>query len=888
MVDTANVKNWGLGQYYDYLKENADHMDHELYDCMRSYYQSLGDYNNVKRWENAGKENKKLQKACEKFQKNHKKAAANMDMESLYVMKCLGEFCGEQAKHLSQLDKMEKSMYPIDEELRQAKYAGEIADAHKEYLSIHMHNEYDASMRKFFDGYENNAYKWNLEDYARYFKENRGMFSSKLFNNVQEQLRKVQEFQNKPINMETTKEMFQQRGELIKACMQYINERSGASTGKGQERLKVVKDLLEFYSEGLADKNLDQLRDVHTLKTYEGKTWGELDKVPVLTADRSQLGQTVGAQSSERFRVNTGEKNGFFTAREYVRNGAEYVESAVDKEENPEYRKAMKTVFAKETGKYVVEYFDTVVAMHEMHGDNKAMDALDDILKDSVNRNPEINALLENEEAKKRLIKHIVKGRQIALEDKGLELGDELSNRNVATTRVAELLGVGNLVARSEKMSVQSGNKTINGCFMSFAEGIDVRNGGPDSIKKLQGIKLDTPEFFKDTCNMDVLDFICAQQDRHGGNIFLKIDENTKRVIGIQGIDNDQSFTKEEEKAVKAENKDAKDKTENKDVKAKTEDNNLKHLHFISKDLASQILSIKKEDLEFATGDVLKSKDIDNTYKRITRLQKHIRENMIQLDDNDWDIKKLGKDGAEKDNAFLSKLKEMNPGYKGDLSKLKERYTEGVKELDNKFHDKLGTLGAVYMEVTKRAEIQPVEKRNAEPINYAEQEKPMDYAEQEKPMDYAEQEKPMDYAEQEKPMSYAEQEKPMSYAEQEKPMSYADQEIPMGYAEQEMPMKDIAAKPAAAPVRQTVSLNTLDQEDQKQKKQEKQEKMHQGLVADRRAFFERLTKNNADNNVKQNHVQKMNLKEFEGKGKALKPKQAKAEAPKKRTAEKAL
>lgn len=830
MVDTANVKNWGLSQYYDYLKENADHMDHELYDCMRSYYQSLGDYNNVKRWENAGKENKKLQKACEKFQKNHKKAAVNM--ESLYVMKCLGEFCGEQAKHLSQLDKMEKSMYPIDEELRQAKYAGEIADAHKEYLSIHMHNEYDASMRKFFNGYENNAYKWNLEDYAKYFKENKGVFSSKLFNNVQEELRKVQEFQDKPINMETTKEMFQQRGELIKACTQYINERSGAATGKGQERLKVVKDLLEFYSESLADKNLDQLRDVHILKTYEGKTWGELDKVPLLTADRSQLGQKVGAQSSERFRVNTGEKDGFFTAREYAKSPLEYVSDAVMLESNPEYKRLMGTVLKKNIRNDFAENFDEIEFAYNESAE-AGLKKLNSILWKYAKENTEIYELLGNKEAKKCLLNHIVKGIDKDPKNRNMNNGDELTGRNVATTRMAERLGVGKIVARSEKMNLQDGDKIIKGSYMNFAEGIDVRNGTPESVSKLQGIKLDTPKFMKDACNLDVFDFICAQQDRHGGNIFLKIDENTKQVTGLQGIDNDLSFTNDVGKS------------------------KLNSLYFISKDLADQILTLKKDDLEFAVGDILNNMDIDHMYVRITKLQEHIRKNMIQLEDDDWELNKWD----EKNKDFIDKLEKMNPGR--DLKNIKQKYEEGLTEITKAFSGtgKVGSIAAVFKEVTKRAEIQPIGEKTGEHRNYAEQEKPMDYAEQEKPMDYA---------------------------EQEKPMSYANQEKPINYAEQEIPMKDIPAKPAAAPARQTVSLNTLAQEDQTQKRQEK---MPQGLVADRRAFFEGLSKNNENHEVKHDQVQKMNMKEFEGKQKTAKPAKAKpktAEAPKKRAAEKAF
>lgn len=55
-----------------------------------------------------------------------------------------------------------------------------------------------------------------------------------------------------------------------------------------------------------------------------------------------------------------------------------------------------------------------------------------------------------------------------------LDAGNELTSRNVATSRIAELLGVGHMIAHSEKMRVSINGTVKTGCFMEFAKGLDI------------------------------------------------------------------------------------------------------------------------------------------------------------------------------------------------------------------------------------------------------------------------------------------------------------------------------------------------------------------------------------------------------------------------------
>lgn len=253
---------------------------------------------------------------------------------------------------------------------------------------------------------------------------------------------------------------------------------------------------------------------------------------------------------------------------------------------------------------------------------------------------------------------------------------DELSKRNVASSRMADLLGVGNLIARSEKMTVQIGDKKLEGCFMEKAEGIDVRNGKDDVMEQLLQVSFDdekkspfAPGFTKDACNLEILDYICAQSDRHGGNMFLKLSEpdemGHRQVIGLQGIDNDLAFS-----------------TRKKGLALKQQ-GELKDLCFISENLANTVSSLKKDQVEYAVKDLLSEDEKSALWARIQDVQKHISENMIKLGDNDWDLK------ATYENKFKNKEdKESESGkrFKAGIDSLEKSYRkEGFNNrLDHK------------------------------------------------------------------------------------------------------------------------------------------------------------------------------------------------------------
>ncbi|MGN0168056.1 MAG: hypothetical protein ACI4AB_08435, partial [Acetatifactor sp.] len=240
------------------------------------------------------------------------------------------------------------------------------------------------------------------------------------------------------------------------------------------------------------------------------------------------------------------------------------------------------------------------------------------------------------------------------LDTGALEVGDELSGRNIASSRVAELLGVGNLLAHSEKMTVQMGGQEVEGCFMEFAEGVDIRNGKDEALKQINQIRIEnSPGFTKDACNLEVLDYLCSQADRHAGNIFLKLSEPQAdgkcEILGLQGIDNDLAFSTE------------------KNVTLLQGD--LDHLCFISENLAQKILKTDRNKLKLVLGDILREDEIDALDIRLTQMKEHIKDNMIQVKDDEW---ALDRDPSRKLEQALAAEPDKLSRYRQGVSSLNE------------------------------------------------------------------------------------------------------------------------------------------------------------------------------------------------------------------------
>ena len=128
--------------------------------------------------------------------------------------------------------------------------------------------------------------------------------------------------------------------------------------------------------------------------------------------------------------------------------------------------------------------------------------------------------------------------------------GARIDTRNSAMSAVADLLGVPNAAARSRPMKLILPDGTeVEGTFMAEAKGLDPRNlseeaNGIDGTSLFGGTEEDKQTVgkgMKALADLQVLDYLCGNVDRHQDNMLYQFNGN-KKFCGVQGIDNDCSF----------------------------------------------------------------------------------------------------------------------------------------------------------------------------------------------------------------------------------------------------------------------------------------------------------------------------------------------------------
>ena len=130
----------------------------------------------------------------------------------------------------------------------------------------------------------------------------------------------------------------------------------------------------------------------------------------------------------------------------------------------------------------------------------------------------------------------------------GMNHGDNIDKRNSAMSGIAHLLGKDDMLAKSRPMTIKQNingkTEIVTGTFMEFAKGKDFYNLPiNDEARDFTNKNFETPAGKRALANLQILDFICGNVDRHPGNMFYDFDPVTHELRGVQGIDNDASFT---------------------------------------------------------------------------------------------------------------------------------------------------------------------------------------------------------------------------------------------------------------------------------------------------------------------------------------------------------
>ena len=125
----------------------------------------------------------------------------------------------------------------------------------------------------------------------------------------------------------------------------------------------------------------------------------------------------------------------------------------------------------------------------------------------------------------------------------GIESGRNVNRRNAAMSAIAKLLGCDDVVAESENLKIELDGMEVKGTFMKEVSGTDTNKLTPKSkLFKLGPDSVDGLELKKKIADLQVVDFLCGNPDRHRGNMIYDItepEEDKAEVASFKGIDND-------------------------------------------------------------------------------------------------------------------------------------------------------------------------------------------------------------------------------------------------------------------------------------------------------------------------------------------------------------
>ncbi len=463
-----------------------------------------------------------------------------------------------------------------------------------------------------------------------------------------------------PADEETYKNQLDRLGnlytKLIQSCDVYVNARDTFFTifksRQGNERLSMVKEIrvkskVEYARYvGRSKKVFESCKNLP--EEQERPLWiNVLAEVRTEYIDLRNIPEDkvsyMGGNTSSVIRLQTEDgKVGFIKENEY--NVKPYHENLQERykqnfKELNEYKKAKKNLNLTDDqlGKlldflmreYSKGIMDSVFDDKEIGAES--FDELDTqllILGTLLRKKgQELNNIIEevslNSDEVRALIAHYSKyyfrhklGNQIAGGNARITEGYNITARNVLNYRLAELLGLTNLIPASRNVQYKDrkGNDH-KGVIMAEAKGKELWEIAKQEKEKQNDERLVcNDKFYLQMNSLQIMDLIAGQVDRHMRNIMVDYDEEKNEIKSIQGIDNDMSFGTVEYWDVQ----------QKKSIKSIEKDEKLV-LSFIDKSLYTRILSLSDEMLEYTFYDVLTMYEMAALKDRVHGVQRLLK-----------------------------------------------------------------------------------------------------------------------------------------------------------------------------------------------------------------------------------------------------------------------
>ncbi|WP_034444052.1 hypothetical protein [Butyrivibrio sp. AE2032] len=397
----------------------------------------------------------------------------------------------------------------------------------------------------------------------------------------------------------TNKEQFATRLEqlrdsynsLIISCEAYISYIEGKKKGQspmGQRRLELTKDILaqskkEMALFGMPERNL--FNDAKGAKNWDEFLYtaraerimeGDLS-ITKMGAGTSTIYRKEEEDGSTRYikKEERLDKNGDFLSF-LEQAGSAGIEGAdkliqgirdryMEFQEENEAESEGESETASGESNRIADIFIILSNAERIHADRKPGESDKDFnAREKKEKQESLNAriadylddelapikdlILQNYDAFLKILSFVnkkVNEHEVATEGAGIEAGEAISNRNVSTSRLAEKYGIGDLVAKSDTILMESENGEVSRA--NSMEGVEGRTMGElKAFAEAEGIKLVlSDDAIRQLYQLQIFDLICGQVDRHLNNYVptYRIDsEKQYTITAIKGIDNDMAF----------------------------------------------------------------------------------------------------------------------------------------------------------------------------------------------------------------------------------------------------------------------------------------------------------------------------------------------------------
>lgn len=200
-----------------------------------------------------------------------------------------------------------------------------------------------------------------------------------------------------------------------------------------------------------------------------------------------------------------------------------------------------------------------------------------------------------------------IKSYLIANNNVKMDKGSSITDRNVATSRLAELLGVPELIPASRKVKYKDQKgKDHQGILLAEAKGeelFETYNNVQTNNYKYEDL------VFLQMNSLEILDVIASQFDRNNTNIF--VESEGKRITKIRAIDNDMSFGKLTYKDIQKRN------NPNYYLNTLEDQNGFCKLTAVDKRLYDSLMALTDEMVSYVFADLLSKDELKALQDRI-------------------------------------------------------------------------------------------------------------------------------------------------------------------------------------------------------------------------------------------------------------------------------